>query len=164
MVERPEVELEPVIADLPASLARECLRGRVERSALFLRMAVDKIEDAVRAWPRAVDECGPGDRALRRYARAETAESALFRQPSEVWQLASLHHGRRQTRIHAVDADDDDLHACGPRGAPGAANEVASDVAARGAGGRRGSGNPLERGAPADLYLRILCHGPTSVS
>ena len=37
VVERPEVELEPVVAHLPAPLAGDGLGGRVERGALLLR-------------------------------------------------------------------------------------------------------------------------------
>ena len=71
VVERPEVELEPVVAHLPGPLAGHGLGGRVKRGALLLRMAVDEVEDPVRAGPRAVDEVGPGDGALRRRARAQ---------------------------------------------------------------------------------------------
>ena len=76
VVERPEVELELVVADLPAALAGHRLGGRVERRALLVRVAMDEIEDAVRARPGAVDEVGPGDRALRRNAGAQAAEPA----------------------------------------------------------------------------------------
>ena len=71
VVERPEVEREPVVAHLPGPLAGHGLGGRVEGGALLLRVAVDEVEDPVRAGPRAVDEIGPGDGALRRRARAQ---------------------------------------------------------------------------------------------
>ena len=51
VVERPEVELELVVADLPDAFAGERLGRREERRALFVRMAMDEVEDAVRAGP-----------------------------------------------------------------------------------------------------------------
>ena len=77
-------------------------------------MAMDEVEDAVRAWAGAVDEVGPGHRALRRNAGAETAESASRAQLGQVGQQALLHHAA-QARVHAVDADHDDSSCPGLR-------------------------------------------------
>ena len=81
-----------MVADFPTALAGQRLGGRVERLALLVRMAVDEVEDAVRARPGAVDEVGPGHRALRRNAGAQVAEPAGGSQLCKVGQLAGLHH------------------------------------------------------------------------
>ncbi len=58
------------------SLTGNRLGRGIEGRTLLLRVAVDEIEDAVRAGPRAVDEIGPGHGTLGRYAGAQVAESA----------------------------------------------------------------------------------------
>src|SRR5262245_17651260 len=70
MIERPEIQLQPVVSYVPMALAGKHLRGRIEWAALVVRMAVHKVKDAVRARPGAVNEVGPGDGALRRNAGA----------------------------------------------------------------------------------------------
>src|SRR5262249_11706660 len=103
VVEGPEVERQSMFADLPRPLAGQRPGGGEERLALFVRMAVDEVEDAVRARPGAVDEVGPGDGTLRGDARAQGAESAAFAQPRKVRQLSFFHHGGAQHGVHAVD-------------------------------------------------------------
>ena len=72
-----------------------------------MRVAMDEVEDAVRAWTGTVDEIGPGHGALRRHARSQAAESADRTDFLEIGQQTLLHHRRAQARIHAVDADHD---------------------------------------------------------
>ena len=75
VVERPEVELEPVVTYLSESFARYSLGGRVERNALFFRMSMNEVKDPVRAGPRSVDEVSPGNGTLGRRAGTQPAET-----------------------------------------------------------------------------------------
>ena len=79
-----------MVADLDAAFAGKGLGSGVERHALLVRMAVNEVEDAVRAGAGAVDEVGPGDGALRRNARAQVAETALRPQLGQLGNLAGL--------------------------------------------------------------------------
>ena len=98
-----------------------------------MRVAVDEVEDAVRAGPGAVDEVGPGDRALRRNAGAQIAEAARRPQLGQVGEQAlAASCFRTELRVHAVDADDDDLLARGSatRGGRCPANSAGAQAAA----------------------------------
>jgi hypothetical protein len=97
-------------------------------------MAMQEIEDAVRTWPGAVDEIGPGNRTLRRNAGAQWAEAAGLAKFGQVRKLAGVHHGFAKAGIHAVDADDDHLLAK----AAGALAPAAQPVAAAGQTRRHG--------------------------
>ena len=107
VVERPEGQLHPVLADVPVAVAGQRLGAGEEGDALLFGMPVDEVEDAVRARPRAVDEAGPGHGALRRDAGAQRAEPAVAAKLVEVGHQAGVHHPLGQAGVHAVDADDD---------------------------------------------------------
>ncbi len=140
VIERPEVELKPVVAHVPEPLAGHGLGGRVEGIALLLRMPVDEVEDPVRAGPCAVDEVGPGDGALRRRAGAQTAETTAGPELFQVGEQTGLHHAFRQARVHPVHADDDHLLAEAPRDVAAAAQPVVPHAQSGGAD-RPGSGH-----------------------
>ena len=76
VIERPEIELNLILADIQASFTRDDLGCRVDGSALLGGVAVDEVENTVVARPGPVDEVGPGDGALRRRAGAQRAEPA----------------------------------------------------------------------------------------
>ena len=126
VVERPEVELEPVVAHLPEPLAGQGLGGRVKRGALVLRVAVDEVEDPVRAGPGAVDEVGPRHGTLRRGARAQAAETPARSELFQVGEQTSLHHALRKPGVHAVHADHDHLLPEAPRDVTAATQPVVS--------------------------------------
>src|SRR5262249_1182954 len=114
VVEGPEIELEPMVPNLPGPYPGDDLGGGVDGLALVVGVAGDEVEDAMRARAGAVDEVGPGARARGGDARAQGAEAPLLAQPSQVGKLAGRHHELAQARVHAVDADDDDLLADAP--------------------------------------------------
>ena len=107
VADRPDRQLHAVFADLPRSFGGERLGRGEKRRTLALRVAVDEVENPVRARPGAVDETGPGHGALRRDAGSQRAEPAPPAEPVQVRQFPGVHHGQRQARIHAVHADDD---------------------------------------------------------
>ena len=76
---------------------------------------MDEVEDPVIARPGPVDEVGPRNRALRRRARPQGAESARRPQLLEIGQQALLHHPFGEPGIHPVDSNDDHLLAGAPR-------------------------------------------------
>ena len=69
---------------------------------------MNEIEDAVRARSRSVDKVGPGDGTLRRRTGAQVAESAGRAQFFQVRELAGFHHALSKTRVHAVNAENDE--------------------------------------------------------
>ncbi len=131
----------------------------VDRPALVVRIAVDEVEDAVRARPGAVDEAGPRDRTLRRNAGAQVAETARGTQPREVRHLPGVEHPLAEPWIHAVHADDDDLLAERARRGPAAAQPVR---AAADRGGGRGGGRGFEEGAAGWFAIRRSGHEEVS--
>ena len=94
--------------------------------------------------PCAVDEVGPGDRALRRRAGAQAAETTACSELFEVGEQAGLHHAFRQTGVHPVHADDDHLLPQAPRDVAAAAEPVIPDAQPGGADGRDAA-EPLSR-------------------
>src|SRR6516164_5135621 len=89
-----------------------------------MRMAMNEVEDPVRSRPRAIDEVGPGNGALRRNARPQTAESAGRAHLLKIGEQPFLYHARGQARVHPVDADDDDLLSHTSRNATDASDPV----------------------------------------
>src|SRR5205823_2751894 len=57
-------------------LAADGFRCGVEGGDLLVRMPMNEVKDPMRARPSAVNEIGPGNRALRRNARAQGTEPA----------------------------------------------------------------------------------------
>ena len=70
---------------------------------------MDEIKDAVPACIHAGDQVRPGHRTLRRNAGGEQAERSLLRQGGKIRHPALGHELFQQLRIHAVDAENDDL-------------------------------------------------------
>ena len=70
---------------------------------------MDEIEDAVAAGVHAGDQVGPGDRALGRNAGGELAERSFARELGKIRHFALLHELAEQLRIHAINAENDEL-------------------------------------------------------
>jgi hypothetical protein len=47
MIEGKEIELQPVIPDVPIAIAGDRLRGGIKRRTLLVRVPVDKVKDSV---------------------------------------------------------------------------------------------------------------------
>ncbi len=138
VIEWPEVQLQLVVAELAASFAGQRFSRRIERLARFVRMAMDEVEDAVRARIGAVDEGGPCHGALRRNAGCQAAEAAGRAHLGQVRQQALTHQLGAQFRVHSVDADHDHLLAEASRDAALAVQPIAA--ADRGAAGDGSTG------------------------
>ncbi len=113
-----------MIVDLPGTLARERFGRPIEAIGRVLGVAMDKIENTVRAGPGTIDEVGPGHGTLGRHAGAEVAEAPRRAQLLEVGQQPIAHHGFRQSRVHAVDADYNNLLAGAARYPSRSAQEI----------------------------------------
>ncbi len=94
-----------VVEEEPRRLARH----HREIGQVGLRIAHEKIVDVVLARVGARRERGPRGRGLRRMRRLETMEPALRGQLGEVGQLAGLDPPFGEFRVHAVEAQDDEL-------------------------------------------------------
>ena len=73
-----------VFPGIASAFARHGFRSGIESGALLVRVPMDEVEDAVRAWPGAVDEIGPGHRALRRNAGPQLAKPARRAELGEI--------------------------------------------------------------------------------
>src|SRR5437868_10241193 len=98
-----------MVAHFPEALSWNDFRSRIVGSTLLRRMAMNEIENAVRAWPGAVDEVGPGHGTLWRNAGPQVAKPAGGAQLGKIGEQSFRHHALRQARIHAIDADNDDF-------------------------------------------------------
>ena len=161
VIERPEVEREPVVPHLPGPLAGYGLGGGVKRGALLLRVAVDEVKNPVRSRPRAVDEVGPCDRTLRRRAGAQASESTACSQFFQVGQQAGLHHAFRKAGIHAVDADHDHFLPEAARDAAATAQPIVTYAQPGGARGGDG-GRASEQSSASHLGDGSASHQTTS--
>ena len=117
-------------------------------------VAVNEVKDSVRAGSSAVDEIGPGDRALRRNAGAQIAETPAAREPRQIGEQTLAHHAFGQPGVHAVNADDDDFFTGRPRDPPHTPQPHSSPGGTDSAGG----GQPLEKGPPIRFICLGTCH------
>ena len=72
-------------------------------------IAMNKIKDAMPARIHARDQVGPRHRALGRNAGGEQTKRPLLGQDRKVRHLAFGHELLQKLRVHAVDAENDDL-------------------------------------------------------
>ena len=74
-----------------------------------LGIAMDEIEDAVPAGVHAGNQVRPGHRTLRRNAGGQQPERSLLSEGRKVRHLALGHELFQKLRVHAVDAENDEL-------------------------------------------------------
>ena len=139
VVERPEIELQPVVADLPVALARQGLGRRIERGALLA---------AGCRWMKSKMPCEPGPAPLMKLAQATGLCGGMLvpslLKPPAARSLARLGSRpasimlSRQAGVHAVDADHDDLLAQARATRDGRRPANSAAAGHRGAADRRG--------------------------
>ncbi len=80
-------------------------RGEVRLQGV--RIAMNKIKDAVAAGIHACDQIGPGHGTLGWNAGGEEPKRSFLSQDREVRHLAFGHELFQKLRVHAVDTEDD---------------------------------------------------------
>ena len=74
---------------------------------------MNEVENPVSAGIHTGYQVRPGNRALRRDARPQKAESSFLLQQGEVGHLALLHVETQDPRVETIDPEDDDLLGAG---------------------------------------------------